>query len=355
MTVTVIVTLITALFGLDKMGVAVLGTVPGGMPRFSVPEIDVSMVTRLLPGSMALVFVGFMESIAIARSLADRGGYQVQPNNELIGLGLANMGAGLFSGYPVTGGLSRTAVNYESGAKTPLSSLVTAGIILLTLLFLTPLFYFLPKAVLASVIIVAVAGLVELSAWHRLFSVKFTDGSISAITFLTTLLAGIEYGILTGITSSLIVFIWNASRPEISELGYVKEERAYLNIKRYPRARTFPGILIIRVDGPFFFANTGFIKDYIRSAVALKKGVTDVIINMSGVDSADAVSLNSFGKFVGEYALRGIHFRLAEIKGAVRDLFIKARWEECCGQKIEYKSLQTVMFEILLKHENAPK
>lgn len=339
-------TLFVYLLRLDEVGVAIIGTVPQGIPRFSLPNMNCIEISKLLPGSATIVFVGYMESIAIARSLATRGKYAVSPDNELLGLGAANIGAAFFSGYPVTGGLSRTAVNYDAGANTPLASLFTAGIIVLTLLFFTPLFHFLPKAVLASIIVVAVAGLVEVAAWRNLFRIRISDGIVVVATFLATLFIGIEYGILLGIAFSLILFLWLSAHPGIVELGFVKEEDAYLNRLRYPLAVAVPNTLILRIDGPLFFANTAFIENYIRNALADKNELNHIVINFSGVNNADAVSIDRFRKFIGEYERQSIQFSFAEMKGVVRDLFLKAKWQECCNQRITYISLHTVMQEM---------
>src|SRR5699024_8306075 len=179
---------------LEKVGLAIVGQVPQGLPTFSLPTFSIDAVIALLPIALTISFVGFMESIAMAKALASREKYHIEPNRELIGLGLANIGGSFFSAYPVTGGFSRSAVNYESGARTPLATIITAFLILLTLLFFTDFFYYLPKAVLAAIIMVAVYSLIDIKEALHLFNIRRVDGWTWLITFIATLSVGIEQG-----------------------------------------------------------------------------------------------------------------------------------------------------------------
>ncbi|WP_353626445.1 SulP family inorganic anion transporter [Bacillus sp. JCM 19041] len=204
-------------FQLQQIGVNIIGDVPKGLPSFSVPTSSAEAIVQLLPTALTISFIGFMESIAIAKAIAAKERYKVEPNKELVGLGLANVGGAFFSGFPVAGGFSRSAVNYQSGAKTPFATIITAIFILLTLLFFTGLFYYLPQAVLAAIIMVAVYSLIDIKEAKRLFRVKKADGWTWVLTFLATLLLGIEQGIFIGIAFSFAVFIWRSAYPH--ELG----------------------------------------------------------------------------------------------------------------------------------------
>lgn len=206
-------TLLVCLLRLDAHGVKVVGTVPGGLPAIASFDIPLAALTELLPAALTIVFVGFVESISVAQLIATKERLKVRANQELAALGLANVASALFGAYPVTGGFSRTAVNYQAGARTPLASVVTAALVLLTLVLLTPLFYYLPNAILAAVVIVAVAGLIDLRAARRLFRVKRADGLSLVLTFAATLTLGVERGVLLGVGFCLLQFIWRSAHP----------------------------------------------------------------------------------------------------------------------------------------------
>ncbi len=317
----------TWLLRLDRMGVSVVGAVPSGLPPISLPPLPLGQTVALVPAAMTIVFVGFIESIAIAKWVAARERYGIDANQELRALGLSNLAAAFFSGYPVTGGFSRTAVNYETGARTPLASVVTAALVGLTLVFLTPLLYFLPKAILAAVVIVAVAGLVDVGEAIRLFRVKRTDGCTMALTFAITLTLGVETGVLVGVGCSLLLFIWRSAHPHMAELGYLKSEDAFHNIKRFPAAKIYPNVLILRIDASLYFANLEFVKDWLRAQIARRQGLEYVVLDLSGVNDMDAVAVTSLDQFMADYRHMGIRFVLAGMKGPVRDLVSRAHWE----------------------------
>ncbi|MGI8866020.1 MAG: SulP family inorganic anion transporter, partial [Rubrobacteraceae bacterium] len=251
-------TLAVYVFGLQDRGVGIVGDVPQGVPSFALPAFGLDSVTSLLTIALTISFVGFMESIAVAKSIANREKYKVDANRELVSLGLANVAGSMFSAYPVTGGFSRSAVNYQSGARTPLASIITAVLIVMTLLFFTPLFYYLPNAVLAAIVMVAVYGLIDFMEPVKLFKVKKVDGWTLLITFAATLLIGIEQGILVGVAFSLALFIWRSAYPHTTEVGYLPEEDVFRNVTRYPEAQTFPNTLVVRVDASLYFANAAF-------------------------------------------------------------------------------------------------
>jgi SulP family sulfate permease len=211
---------IVYLFRLDQRGVSIVGEVPAGLPSVALPALNLDAVTALLPVALTIAFVSFMESIAVARSIAAKERDKVDANRELIGLGLANVVGSLFRAYPVTGGFSRSAVNYQAGARTPLASVITALLVVLTLLFFTPLFTYLPKAVLAAIVMVAVFGLIDLKEPRLLFRLKPVDGWTLIITFAATILIGIEQGILAGVGFSRLVFVWRSAYPHTCQHGF---------------------------------------------------------------------------------------------------------------------------------------
>lgn len=337
--VVVLSILAVSLFGFDRHGVSIVGHVPKGLPPLSWPGWGLDSLRDLIPAALTILFVGFMESISIAEMIAAKEKYKIESNQELIGLGLANMVGSVFSAYPVTGGFSRTAVNYQAGAKTGLASMVTAAIILLTLLFFTSLFHYLPHAVLAAIIIVAVAGLIDIKGVKHIFHLKRIDGYTMILTLMVTLIFGSEKGILIGVAFSLLVFIWRSSHPHAAELGYLEKENVFRNLKRFPEAKTYPEALILRVDASLYFANMAFLEDFLRKRIVEKPEVKWIIMDLSGVNDIDAVAIDRLSEIMDNYRGQGIQFIMANMKGPVRDLVSRAGWGERYGKHMEYPSI----------------
>ena len=333
-------TLVVYFFGLDQSGVKIVGHVPKGLPSFSIPEWNVESLEVLFPAALTILFIGFMESISIAGWVAAREKYKIDSNRELVGLGLANVTASFFSAYPVTGGFSRTAVNYQAGAKTGLASLITAAIILLTLLFFTSFFYHLPHAVLAAIVAVAVAGLIDVKGARHLLDLRKMDGWTTILTFVATLVLGSEKGIMAGVAFSLFVFIWRSSHPHTAELGYLEGEDVFRNVRRFPEAKLYPEALILRVDASLYFANMAFLEDFLRGRIVEKPDVKWILMELSGVNDIDAVAVDRLSDIMDNYREQGIQFVFAGMKGPVRDLVSKAGWREKYGKQCEYLSLQ---------------
>ena len=334
------------LFGLDQYGVKIVGQVPKRLATLSFPVFDIESIQALFQAALTILFVGFMESISVAQLIAAKEKYKVDSNQELIGLGLANLTASFFSAYPVTGGFSRTAVNHQAGARTGLSSIVTATIILLTLTFFISFFYYLPNTVLAAVVIVAVVGLIDVKGVRHLFSLKRMDGWTMTLTFLATLVLGSEKGILLGAAFSLLLFIWRSSRPHAAELGYLEKENVFRNIKRYPEVQTYPEILILRIDESLYFANMAFLEDFLHHRIAEKPYAKWVIMDLSGVNDMDAVAVDTLEDLMASYHERGIQFLFAGMKGPVRDLVVRAGWEKKHGEQIGFLSIQHALQKI---------
>lgn len=341
--VVVLSTLAVSLFGLERHGVSIVGHVPKGLPPLSWPGWGLDSLRDLIPAALTIFFVGFMESISIAEMIAAKEKYKIESNQELIGLGLANMAGSFFSAYPVTGGFSRTAVNYQAGAKTGLASMVTAAIILLTLLFFTSLFHYLPHAVLAAIIIVAVAGLIDIKGVKHIFHLKRIDGYTMILTLMVTLIFGSEKGILIGVAFSLLVFIWRSSHPHTAELGYLEKENVFRNLKRFPEAKTYPEALILRVDASLYFANMAFLEDFLRKRIVEKPEVKWIIMDLSGVNDIDAVAIDRLSEIMDNYRGQGIQFIWANMKGPVRDLVSRAGWGERYGKHMEYPSIYNAL------------
>lgn len=306
-------------FDLAAGGVAIIGAVPGGLPPLSMPSLSGDALATLLPAAIAISLVGFMESISVAQFFARKHGDRIDANQELIGLGLANLGGAFFSGYPVTGGLSRTAVNEQAGARTGLASLVTAALIVLTLLFLTPLFHALPKAVLAAIIIVAVTRLFDVAEVKHLYQSDRVDLGLLLLTFVATLALGIEEGILVGVGASLLVFVARRTRPHYAVLGRLPGEPVWRNVANFPEAVPEPGILALRFDASFYFGNVRFLQQRIEQEEArATTPIVGIVLAMHGVNALDSSAAAMLADVARQYAERGIAVHLAAVKGPVR-------------------------------------
>ena len=316
----VVTTLATWGFGLHEMGVAIVGSVPSGLPAPTMPPMDAGAVGNLVPSALAIGLVGFMESIAVAKVYAARHRYEVDANKELVGLGLANVAGAFFSAYPTTGGFSRTAVNDQAGAQTNLAAIFSAGIIALTLLFLTPLFYFLPKAVLAAIVMVAVFGLIEWEEVVHLWHVDRTDLALMGVTFTATLGLGIEQGILTGVIVSLIAVIYQTSQPHTAIMGRLTDTSTYRNLRRNPEALTKSHVVVVRMDANLYFANASAFKDLVLEADVKSPALQTIVIDMYPVNRIDSTGVEALEEVIETCRRHGVTVLLAGVKGPVRDV-----------------------------------
>jgi len=318
--VVVLGTLAVVGLGLSEGGVRIVGDVPAGLPAPSLPGVSADALTQLLPMALTISLVSFMESISVAKAFARRHRYEIDANQELVALGAANVAGSFFQAYPVTGGFSRTAVNDQAGAKTPLAGLVTAAIVGLALLFLTPLFYSLPKAVLAAIIMTAVFGLVDLHEVKHLWEVKRADLALLVLTFVATLGIGIEEGILVGVAASLAVFVVRTTRPHMAVLGR-REDGTCRNVDRYGDATLTPGVLAVRLDAQLYFGNVSFLREQLaRLEREQTTPVSTVVLDASGMNQLDSSAETALETLFHEYEARGIQLVIAGAKGPVRDV-----------------------------------
>ncbi|MBT8401058.1 MAG: solute carrier family 26 protein [Rhodothermia bacterium] len=312
-----------------EAGVSIVAAVPGGLPTPGLPAINLADLSQLAPTAIVIALVGFMESIAVAKAFASRHRYRVDANQELVALGVANIAGAFFRSFPTTGGFSRTAVNSQAGARSTLASIFSAAVILLTLLFLTPLFYYMPTAVLAAIIMVAVAGLVDLKEARFLWRVDRRDFALMMLTFAATLVLGIEEGIVVGIVASLILVIYQSTVPHSARLGRLPGTNTYRNIKRYPAAEQIEGVPILRVDASMYFANTEFVRDMLEEAA---KGSRAVILDMYPVNRIDSTAAHALLEVVGLMANRGTTLLVSGAKGPVRDVLRRAGVTDRIGE-----------------------
>jgi len=321
LTVVVIGTLLVAGLGLHERGVAIVGEVPKGLPPFGAPSLDVEVLRALAPSALAVALVGFMESVSVAKAFARKNRYEIDANRELIALGAANLAGSFLQGLPVTGGFSRTAVNAQAGAKTGLASLITAGVISVTLLLFTPLFYYLPTAVLAAIIMVAVFGLIDVAEVKHLYHVKKSDLGLLVVTFVATLGLGIEAGIGTGVAASLGVVIFRTTRPHTAELGRVPGSHVYRSVERHPEAETFEGVLVVRVDAQFYFGNVTFLKETLQRMLRkARTPVRAVVINASTINHLDSSADSALHEIATDFREHGIELFFANVRGPVMDV-----------------------------------
>lgn len=344
-------TLVVYLFGLEERGVRVVGDVPRGLPGLSLPPLDLELLRALLPAALTVAFVGFIESISVAKAVAAKEKYKIDSNRELQALGLANISAAFFSGFPVAGSFSRTAVQYQSGAKTQLASIITALMIVVTLIFLTPLFYYLPNAALAAIIIMAVYRLLDLEEGRRIFKIRRADGYALLLTFALTLLIGVEEGIIIGALFALLAFVRRTAYPHIAEMGYVEEKQAFLALERFPEAKTYPEALIIRFDAALYYANVPFLEEWLIKAVADRPHLKWIVIDCRGVNSIDVTAIEGLEDLLSGYRSRGIEILLTHVKLRVRERLKKAGWDEKFGEDLLYSTTRDALRTIGLLGE----
>ena len=314
-------------FGDEFSDVAIVKDIPSGLPSFSFPEMDISQMKELLPIALTLVMVGYLETISIGKSLeAKQDEYKLRPNQELIALGLSNIIGSWFKAYPSTSSFSRSAINQESGATTGMASLVSVVMVLLTLLFLTPLFYHLPKTVLAAIIIVAVFGLVNIKEAIFLWKANNLDFWLLVVTFFSTLLFGIEYGIMIGVGLSLIILIFRTSRPYVAELGKVPESDFYRNRERFNEVILDDEVLVFRFDAQLFYANASYFIETLELMVEEKGSrLKLIVLDAESINRVDSTGVEMLKERIRFYHKKNILFYFAGVKGPVRDHLFRGK------------------------------
>ncbi len=307
-------------WGLDLAGrgVAIVGTIPASLPPLTLPAFDPALLRDLAAPALMISLIGFVESVSVAQTLAARRRQRIVPDQELIGLGAANLGAALTGGFPVTGGFARSVVNFDAGAATPAAGALTAIGLAGAALFLTPFLYFLPKAVLAATIIIAVLGLIDLTVLRRAWSYSRADFAAVAATMLVTLGIGVESGVLAGVGLSVALHLWKTSRPHVAEVGLVPGTQHFRNVLRHA-VDTDPAVVTLRVDESLYFANARFLEDYILARTARDPAVRHVVLLCSAVNAIDLSALESLEAINARLRDMGVTLHLSEVKGPVMD------------------------------------
>lgn len=319
--------------GLDNAGVAVVGAVPQSLPPFTLPSFDLSLIQALLLPAALISLIGFVESVSVGQTLAAKRRQRIDPDQELVALGAANIGASLTGGFPVTGGFARSVVNYDAGAATPAAGAFTAIGLALAALFLTPLIHFLPKATLAATIVVAVLSLVELSILRRSWVYSKADFSAVAATMAVTLAVGVEAGVSAGVLLSLVLHLYRTSRPHVAEVGLVPGTEHFRNIHRF-QVETDPTVLTLRVDESLYFANTRYLEDVILKRVTGDSALRHVILMCSAVNEIDLSALETLESLDHRLRDMGVTLHFSEVKGPVMDRLQKTEFLAHLGGKV---------------------
>ncbi len=336
----IVTTLLAWQLNLDQQDLAVMGNIPAGLPSLSVPQFNLELATTLLVPAMLISIIGYVESVSVGRTLATKRKQKIDTDQELIGLGAANLASSLSGGFPVTGGFSRSVVNFDAGAQTPAASMMTAVGIALATVLLADYLAWLPNATLAATIIVAVLGLVDFSILKTTWQYSLSDFTAVALTMAVTLLLGVETGVSCGVGASLLLHLYKTSRPHVAEVGEVPGTEHFRNILRH-KVITHPSILSLRVDESLYFANASFIEDYIYSSLQNRKNLKHVILMCTAVNKIDISALEILEQINERLQGVGISLHFSEIKGPVMDMLEKTSF------------LQHLNGQVFLSHHQA--
>ena len=332
--VAAVVLTIVAVLALDlgERGVNLVGAIPQGLPPFALPSTDLSLIQQLWVPALLISIIGFVESVSVAQTLAAKRRQRISPDQELVGLGAANIASAFSGGYPVTGGFARSAVNFDAGAETPAAGAFTAVGIALATLFLTPLLFSLPIATLAATIIVAVLSLVDLKTPGQLWRYSKADFAAHVATIAITLLAGVELGVIAGVAVGLLLYLYRASRPHAAIVGRVPETEHFRNVERH-EVFTVPHVLSIRIDESLTYLNARWLEEYVLERVAERPELRHVVLMCSAVNEIDASGLESLEAINHRMIDAGIGLHLSEVKGPVMDRLKRTHFvEELNGQ-----------------------
>jgi sulfate permease, SulP family len=330
--------LLAVVTGLADRGVALVGTIPPGLPEFAAP--DLAMVQGLLPAAAGVALMAFVESIAAARAFTAEGEPEVDADQELRALGAANLAGGCFQAFPAGGGLSQTAVNRETGARSQLAGIVTAGVVVLTLLFLTPLFENLPQATLGAVVIVAVAGLVDLAALRRIRELRVRDFGLALVALAGVLVLGVLQGVLLAVVVSMVTLIYGANHPPIEVLGRMPGTGSWRDLDRHPGDETVPGLMVVRPVASIYFANGPRVRRRLLDRIdAARPRPEVVLVDLGAVPDIDVTALEMLSSFDADLRGRGISLWLANLNARPLDMLRRlpdrAEWDQRVFREVD--------------------
>ncbi|WP_340202315.1 sulfate permease [Ascidiimonas sp. W6] len=320
----------------DQIGVAIVGSIPEGLPSLKIPKFSLDTIYSLTPIAITLALIGFLEAVSVAKALDDkhRDG-EIDANQELRAIGSANLIGGFFQSFPVTGSFSRTALNDDAGANTAVASLISAFLVGITLIFLTPLFYYLPKAILGAIIMVAVYGLIDIKYPIRLYRKRKDEFILLICTFLITLILGIKEGILLGVLLSLLLLVYRTSKPHIAVLGRIAGTDYYKNINRFNEdIEIREDILVVRFDAQLFFGNKDYFKKELRKQIALKgPSLKAIVLNAEAINYMDSSATLMLIQLIQDLKKQGIRFMIAGAIGPTRDIIFRSELIELVGSE----------------------
>jgi SulP family sulfate permease len=323
----VIAILLVSNLGLDQQGVKVVGHIPSGLPSLAWPELSWLLASTLMPPAIMISLIGYVESISVAQTLANKRRQQIEPNHELLGLGAANIASAASGGFAVTGGFSRSVVNFDAGAQTPMAGVFTAVGIALASLYLTPYLALLPKAVLGATIFVAVLTLIEP---HEIkFTWKYSKHDFAAmmITIGMVLCVGVEAGVMAGVVATISLMLWRTSRPHTAIVGPISGSEHFRNITRHNVAQ-FEQVITLRIDESLFFGNVRYLDNQFNALLAQSPGVEHLILMASGINHIDSSAVKSLLEFNQRLQDKGIQMHLSEVKGPVLDRLKRVNFAE---------------------------
>ena len=309
---------LSAAMNFESAGVPLVGQIPSGLPAFSAPNISWLLIQELALPAFLIALIGFIESVSVGKTLGAKRRQRIDPDQELIGLGAANTAAAISGGFPVTGGFSRSVVNFDAGAETQMASVLAALGIALAAVLLTPMLYFLPKAVLAATIVVAVISLIDFTTITLARRYRAADFWAVVITITVTLLAGVEMGVLAGVGASVGLHLYHTSRPHFAVVGQVPESEHYRNVERHD-VMTDPHILSMRIDESLYFANAAYLEDMVFAQAALREDLLHVILMCPAVNAIDLSALEALEEINTRLKESNVALHLSEVKGPVMD------------------------------------
>ena len=330
-------------FNLENLGLTIVGAVPEGLPIFQAPSFDINTIEKLIPTVLTVTVIGVVESLSIAKVIgAKHQNYVVQPNQELLALGIAKIGGAFFQSMPTSGSFTRSAINNDAGAKTTVASIITALLIGLTLIFLTPLFYYLPMAVLAGIILLAVKSLFDLEEAIHLWHIHRPDFLMMLTTFVVTLAVNIPIGILTGVLLSAGASLYRSSKPHIALLGNIPNTTHYRNLERFPNAQELVYKLIFRFDDQLYFANASFFKDTVRRLLKeAGRPIKYFYLDATNIHDLDSSGLHALKESYNYLKKRGIQLCICGATGPVRDLLFTSGLMEEIGKENNFIYIHT--------------
>lgn len=322
----IVAIIFVSLLSLDQLGLQVVGYIPSGLPSLALPNVKLDVLVVLLPSALMISLIGYVESISVAQTLANKRRQQINPNHELLGLGAANMASAASGGFAVTGGFSRSVVNFDAGAQTPMAGVFTALGIALASLYLTPLLAMLPKAVLGATIFVAVLGLIEPHEIKQTWQYSKNDFSALVITLFSVLVFGVEAGVIAGVSATILLLLWRTSRPHTAIVGPIPGSEHFRNIQRHKVSQS-EHVVALRIDESLFFGNVRYLNQQLNNLLIQHTHLKHLILMASGINHIDSSALESLLEFNQRLKDKGIKMHLSEVKGPVIDRLSRVDFE----------------------------